>query len=136
MHERKTQERHGRATTLYPRTLELLEREDLFDHMAQVGFFGRNTVTFRDGKIVPGRGWLALYTDMKQSFHAYHLNIRQKYSEDIFRSEYEKVARNGAKVRFGWEMVGFEVDKSKDDGCNITVRTKHVESGEEKAVRW
>ena len=41
-HQRKLQEKHGRATSLYPRSLELLEREDLFDQLAQVGFIARN----------------------------------------------------------------------------------------------
>ncbi|KKY22222.1 putative pentachlorophenol 4 [Diplodia seriata] len=106
MYERKTQENLGRATTLYPRSLELLEREDLFDQMAQIGFFARNSTTFKDGKL--------------------------KYSEEVFRTNYEAF---GYQVQYGWEVVGYDVDTSVGDGCNVAVRIQHASTSEQKTVR-
>jgi len=47
---------YGRACTIYPRTLEMLDQFDLYDAMAQVGFIGQHTFTYVDGKRVQGRG--------------------------------------------------------------------------------
>ncbi|OJD33491.1 pentachlorophenol 4-monooxygenase [Diplodia corticola] len=132
MYERKVQENFGRATTMYPRTLELLEREDLFDQMAQIGFFARNATTYKDGHIVPGRGWQILWKAMKDSFHPYVLNIRQKYSEQVFRENYEAF---GYQVHYGWEVVGYDVDTSIGDGYNVTVQTQRVGTDEQNTVR-
>ncbi|KAL1645784.1 hypothetical protein SLS58_003668 [Diplodia intermedia] len=132
MYERKTQENFGRATTLYPRTLELLEREDLFDQMAQIGFLARNSTTYKDGKLVPSRGWQILWKAMRESFHQYVLNIRQKYSEEVFRTSYEAF---GYQVQYGWEVVGYDVDPSVGDGCNVAVRIQHARTSEQKTVR-
>ncbi|KAF2121142.1 FAD binding domain-containing protein [Lophiotrema nucula] len=131
-YQRELQEKHGRATSLYPRSLELLEREDLFDQLAQVGFFARNSITYKDGQVVPDRGWQILWKHFKESFHSYVLNIRQKYSEDIFRASYEAL---GYRVQFGWELSSYEIDTKLEDGHNVTARIKSLETGEEKVVR-
>ncbi|KAB2578100.1 Aromatic hydroxylase fmpF [Lasiodiplodia theobromae] len=132
MYDRKTQEKFGRACSLYPRTCELLEREDLFDQMAQVAFIARNSVTYKNGQLVPGRGWQVMWKAMLDSFHQYFLNIRQKYSEEIFRTNYESF---GYEVQYGWEVVGYDIDKSIGDGCNVTVRIQQVKGSEQKTVR-
>lgn len=105
----------------------------MFDQMAQVGFFGHNTVTYKNGQLVPGRGWQILFKAMKDSYHSYILNIRQKYSEDLLRMNYESF---GYEVQYGWEVVQYDMDSSLGDGCNISVRIKHAETQEEKTVRW
>jgi phenol 2-monooxygenase (NADPH) len=44
---------YGRDSTLYPRSLEMLDQIDLLDEMDQVGFVARNSVTFdKNGKCV------------------------------------------------------------------------------------
>lgn len=133
MYDRKTQEKFGRACTLYPRTCELLEREDLFDQMAQVAFIARHSMTYKNGQLVPGRGWQVMWKAMLDSFHQYFLNIRQKYSEEIFRTNYESF---GYEVQYGWEVVGYDIDRSIGDGCNVTVRIQQVQGSEQKTVRW
>lgn len=45
-HNLETKNSQGRATTLYPRTLEMLDQIDLLDEMNQIGFIGRNSVTY------------------------------------------------------------------------------------------
>jgi 2-polyprenyl-6-methoxyphenol hydroxylase-like FAD-dependent oxidoreductase len=37
---------YGRASTLYPRSLEMLDQLDLLDEINQLGFVARNSVTF------------------------------------------------------------------------------------------
>lgn len=41
--------RYGRAITLFPRTLELLDQLDLVGPMLQQGFACRESVTYKDG---------------------------------------------------------------------------------------
>lgn len=41
--------RYGRAITLFPRTLELLDQLDLVQPMLQQGFACRSSVTYKDG---------------------------------------------------------------------------------------
>ena len=52
---------YGRATTLYPRTLEMLDQLDLLDELNQIGYIGRNSVTYNDGKRVTSRGWYVMF---------------------------------------------------------------------------
>lgn len=66
----------GRAATLYPRTLEILDQLDLLDEMNQIGSIGRNSVTWKDGKRVTGRGWHSTFYEMGETYLNYLLNIR------------------------------------------------------------
>lgn len=47
---------YGRACTLHPRTLEMLDQLDLLDDMNQIGYICRNSVTWKDGKRITSRG--------------------------------------------------------------------------------
>lgn len=45
---------YGRATTLWCRTLELLDQLDLCEPLMEVGCFTKDGINFRDGKAAPG----------------------------------------------------------------------------------
>jgi len=123
----------GRACTLYPRTLELLEQLDVVDEMIQAGFSGRSYAVFKDGKHVTRKAWQSMFPMTDNSFHNYILNIRQKNSERIFASRYERDF--GKSVHYGWEIVDQRVDKSLEDGYNVTVTISHVSLGKQR-LRW
>ncbi|PVH99998.1 FAD/NAD(P)-binding domain-containing protein [Periconia macrospinosa] len=128
---RDEQATYGRAASLFARSLELLEQVDLTEDLVQEGFISRGGVNFKDGKRVDARGWNLMYQHSKRSFHDYNLNLRQRYTEDVFRNRY---ANQGKTVWEGWELVQFSIDTTPDDGCNISAVLNHSSLGE-KHVR-
>lgn len=131
--DKTQQDMYGRASTLYPRTIEMLDQLDLLDEMAQVGLIGRASVTYKDGQKIQDRGWDFLHT-ISDTYLAYCLNIRQKYSENIFRTALEQ---HGGKVNAGWTLKNFVVDIIVDDykvsaeitdrtGMTVAVKSKYI----------
>ena len=47
--DKTQQDMYGRACTLYPRTIEMLDKLGLLDEKLQVGFIGRGSVTYKYG---------------------------------------------------------------------------------------
>ncbi|KAK7754520.1 hypothetical protein SLS62_003540 [Diatrype stigma] len=123
----------GRACTLFPRTLELLEPMHVVDGLMQTGWTGRTYAVYRDGEHVTRRAWQSLLPLMDNSFHNYVLNIRQKRSEEIFAARYK--TQFDRAVYHGWEIVAYKIDTSLGDGYNITADISHVSLGQ-RAVRW
>lgn len=106
----------GRASTLYPRTSEMMDQLSVFDAMAQVAFIGRRSTTWKDGKRVQGRGWIGVES-FNDTFFDFMLNIRLKYSEDIFR---EKIEELGRKVKAPVKLVDFVLDENAEDEWKVT----------------
>ncbi|EAU36689.1 conserved hypothetical protein [Aspergillus terreus NIH2624] len=131
-HNKEQQAMYGRATTLYPRTLEMLDQLELLDEMNQIGFVARNSVTYKDGKQVTSRGWHVMYERMHGTFLDYCLNIRQKFSESVFRDAYSKI---GGKLFIGWMLEDFTVDNSMEGDFKVTSRLTRVNSGEAVTVK-
>ncbi|ETS80532.1 hypothetical protein PFICI_08061 [Pestalotiopsis fici W106-1] len=125
--ERDEQATYGRACTLYPRSLELLEQVDLATDLIQEGFAGRSSVNYANGKRINERGWNMMFQHFKASFHDYALNVRQKYSEDIFRNA---LMSHGKQVGHGWKLSGFSIDTSLGDGYNVSAVLEHATLGE------
>ncbi|MCJ1397810.1 hypothetical protein MMC11_001006 [Xylographa trunciseda] len=132
-HDKSTQGMYGRACVLYPRTLEMLDQLDLGEALGQIGFIGRSAVTYHDGKPIHGRGW-GFISKPLDTFFDYCLNIRQKYSETIFRDAAEGL---GSKVHSNTKLVGFTVnegpsdykitaDLQGNDGKKTTVQSKYI----------
>lgn len=103
---------YGRATTLYPRTLEMLDQLDLLEDLNQIGYIGRNSVTYKDGKRVTSRGWHVMFERMHGTYLDYCLNLRQKYSEGVIQKAYAGV---GGRAFVGWKLEGFTVDPEEGD---------------------
>lgn len=122
-HDKAHQAMYGRATTLFPRTSEMLDQIDLNDTLTQTGFIGRSHVTFRNGKKVHRKGW-NLITRVYDTFFDYALSIRQKYSEDIFR---EKLVEAGGEFESGVVLNGFTVDEDVDDGYKVKSTVTNAE---------
>lgn len=127
------QQEFGRACTLYPRTLELLEQVDVADDVIQRAFIGKDFSTYSNGIRVTRRAFQSMFPMMSISFYDFITNIRQNSSQEIFTSKYEQAA--GEKVHHGWEATALTVDRSPGDGYNVTVALENVEWGRQ-LVRW
>lgn len=130
--DKEQQPSYGRACTLYPRTLEMMEHLELLDVMNQTGYIARNSVTFKDGKRVTSRGWHKVFDHMGGTYLDYCLNIRQKRSEDIFRKAYRKL---GGVLHAGWKLVSFHVDHESADDYKVVVQIRNVKTNEVLKVR-
>jgi phenol 2-monooxygenase (NADPH) len=106
----------GRASTLAPRTSEMLDQLSLFDDMAQIGLLSRRSTTWKDGKRVQGRGWRGVES-IKDSFFDFMINIRLKYSEDVFRA---KIAELGCRVEAPVKLVDFVLDENSKEEHKVT----------------
>ncbi|KAL4957896.1 pentachlorophenol 4-monooxygenase [Aspergillus filifer] len=131
-YDKEQQDMYGRATTLFPRTLEMLDQLDLLDDMNQIGFIGRNSVTFKDGERVTSRGWHSMFRHMHGTYLDYCLNIRQKYSEEIFRNAYKKL---GGSVYVSWKLEGFSVDHESEDDYKVSSQIRNLETDEVLVVK-
>jgi phenol 2-monooxygenase len=118
--DKTQQDMYGRASTLYPRTIEMLDQLGLLDEMAQIGLIGRASVTYKDGQKVQDRGWDFLHT-ISDTYFPYCLNIRQKYSEDIFRTALEQ---HGGKVNAGWTLKDFIFN---DDAAEYNISAQIID---------
>ncbi|TQB69373.1 hypothetical protein MPDQ_001953 [Monascus purpureus] len=131
-YNKEEQAMYGRATTLYPRTLEMLDQLELLDDLNQIGYIGRNSVTYKDGKRVTSRGWHIMFQRMHGTFLDYALNIRQKYSEDVIRAAYEK---RGGRTYIGWKLEDFSVDNTLDDEYKVAARIRQLSTDKRLTVK-
>ncbi|KAF0319405.1 FAD binding domain-containing protein [Colletotrichum asianum] len=130
--ELEVQESFGRAITLFPRTIELLEQVGVAEDMVQAGNVARGIAAYQEGKRTPAVGQQTMFTAMNGTFHNYVLNIRQKNSQAIFVAKYKAVSGND--VQYQWELVDYQVDQVPQDGYNITAILQHPQHGT-RAVR-
>lgn len=102
---------YGRAAALFPRSLELLDQYDLLHPLAQVGVITRSSVNYdRNGNRDSNRGMHHIFESMPgHTFLDYMLNIKLKYSEDIFQREYERI---GGIMAVGWELLGGSTEEA------------------------
>ncbi|KAH7030611.1 FAD binding domain-containing protein [Microdochium trichocladiopsis] len=130
---RDEQEATGRATTLFPRSLELLDQLGLTDDITQECFIARSDATFNNGVRSTERGWHEVFASMRGTYHDYCVNIRQRYSEEIFGAKYATLS--STPILYGWGLVGFELEKLEGDDDNITAILANSSSGQEARVR-
>jgi phenol 2-monooxygenase (NADPH) len=122
---------YGRASTLLPRSLELLDSYDLLHEMVQSGFIHRGAVAYRQGKRVTSRGWQGMWS-AHGTFCDFALNLRLKYSEEIFQNAYEK---NGGIVATGWEVADIKIDAGAGDENKVETLIRKRETGEIRNIR-
>jgi phenol 2-monooxygenase len=115
---------YGRACTLFPRTLEMLDQYEILDEFNQIGFVGRNSVNYdRTGKVDNTRGWQSLFECLDRTFLDFLLNIRLKYSEELIQAAYERI---GGRILIGWEMTKLSTREVAKDGYAVSVEVKNV----------
>ncbi|KAI1205454.1 FAD binding domain-containing protein [Annulohypoxylon truncatum] len=108
-HAKSMQDSYGRAITLFPRTIEMLDQLRLADALLQSCFACRETVTYNaKGEEVPGRGWSFMNKIYDTTFD-FTLVLRQKFQEEIFRNA---MAEHGVQVEAPVELTAASVDQS------------------------
>ncbi|PWY87553.1 putative 2,4-dichlorophenol 6-monooxygenase, partial [Aspergillus heteromorphus CBS 117.55] len=122
--------RYGRAITLFPRTLELLDQLDLVGPILQQGFACRSSVTYKDGvQQLPGKVWTFM-ENIQGTVFDFALVLRQMFTEDILR---ERLGRR-AVYHDSMECVGFEVDEGDGDYA-VNASCVGVETGERVLIK-
>ena len=110
----------------------MLDQLDLLDDMNQIGFIGRNSVTFKDGQRVTSRGWHSMFRHMHGTYLDYCLNIRQNYSEEIFRNAYRKL---GGRVYVSCKLERFSVGHECEDDYKVSSQVRDLKTGEVLTVK-
>lgn len=123
---------YGRAAALFPRSLELLHQYDLLHPLAQVGLITRSSVNYdRNGNRDSNRGMRHVFESMAgNTFLDYMLNIRLKYSEEIFQREYERI---GGTMAIGWELVELSTEEA-DPNHPVKATIQRPNSSESKLL--
>jgi phenol 2-monooxygenase len=73
-----------------------------------------------------------MYERMHGTFLDYCLNIRQKFSETVYRDAYSRI---GGKPFIGWKLEDFTVDNSTKEDFKVTSRLTQVNSGDAVTVK-
>jgi phenol 2-monooxygenase (NADPH) len=108
----------------------MLDQLGLLDDLLQIGYIAHSSVTYKDGKRVTERGWNAIYENMHNTNMNYVLNIRQKYSEQVFRNAYERL---GDHVHKGWILKRLSYEDTPQ-GVRVKSIIEELASGTEKAI--
>ncbi|KAJ7650743.1 FAD binding domain-containing protein [Roridomyces roridus] len=119
---------YGRATTMWPRTIELLDQLDLADRLMQIGVVTRNALHFRDGR--RSEGGLMFGSRMDQlgdTFYKFSLHLRQRLTEEQFT---EALEEHGFGQNRRTSIDGFTIDEDSLDGYPVTVRARDLEKDE------
>lgn len=125
---------YGRACTLYPRTLEMLDQLGLLDDFLQIGLVARNGVNFNSqGKRVSNRGWQQIFSQFRGTFLDYFLNIRLKHSESIIQAAYE---RGGGYVATSWELRDLKISPNRRDVYRVSAHVGSVGSTDTRELKW
>jgi phenol 2-monooxygenase len=125
-HSKSSQDQYGRAITLYPRSVEMLDQLGLADDLAQECFACRSTVSYDpSGNEIEGRGWYFM-ENMKDTVWDFALVLRQKYQEEIFR---EHLRELGVKLEAPVELIDVSILESATDGFKVSATLRDGASG-------
>ncbi|KAK5992335.1 Phenol hydroxylase-like protein [Cladobotryum mycophilum] len=124
----KKHETFGRAASIHPRTLELLEQVDITDELLQAGAIHHSYSSYRNGKPIFLKGMQSVFLGYKASFHSYALSVRQAITQTIVASKYKTDFNKS--VHHEWELVDLKVDTEIQDDYNVTATISHVSLGE------
>ncbi|RFU34249.1 hypothetical protein B7463_g2068, partial [Scytalidium lignicola] len=124
---KSTQDKYGRAITLYPRSSEMLDQLGLAEDLAQQCFACRSTVSYdAQGHEVSGRGWYFM-ENMKDTQWDFALVLRQRYQEEIFR---QKLREEGVRLEAPVELTNIsDLDQKNEKGYKIKADVRDGISG-------
>ncbi|KAJ7911478.1 hypothetical protein B0H13DRAFT_2481478 [Mycena leptocephala] len=121
--DKNTTSCYGRATTMWPRTIEILDQLDLAERLIQIGVVTRNALHFRDGRRSTG----GLMFGSRDTFFKFSLHLRQRLTEEKFvQALEEKNVEQHTRKRF----EGFTIDENSEDGYPVTVRARDLDKDE------
>ncbi|KAJ7638119.1 FAD binding domain-containing protein [Mycena rosella] len=119
---------YGRATTMWPRTIEMLDQIDLAERLMQIGVVTRNALHFRDGRRITGGLMFGSRMDqLGDTFYKFSLHLRQRLTEEQFA---EALEENGVQQHMRRRVEGFSIDENSEDGYPVTVRGRDLDKDE------
>ncbi|KAJ7751763.1 FAD binding domain-containing protein [Mycena maculata] len=123
---------YGRAATMWPRTMEILDQLDLADGLLQVGIVTRDSMHFRDGKRFPGGYLFATRMDKlgmptPDTFFKFALQVRQRWTEEEFSAA---LAKEGVQPHLKTRIEGFTINEGAEDGYPVTVQARDLAKDE------
>ncbi|KAF8207087.1 FAD binding domain-containing protein [Mycena galopus ATCC 62051] len=126
--DKETMPCYGRASTMWPRTIEMLNQLDLAERLLQIGTVTRNALHFRDGRRSNGGLMFGSRMDkLGDTFFKFSLHLRQRLTEEQFvQALQEKDVEPHMRKRF----EGFTIDKNSEDGYPIIVRARDLDKDE------
>ncbi|KAJ7593451.1 FAD binding domain-containing protein [Mycena floridula] len=115
---------YGRATTLWPRTIEILDQIDIAERLIQLGVATRSGLHFHDGKRVHGGLMYGARMDkLGDTFYKFALHLRQRLTEEQLSDALEEY---GISHRICHRFERYSVDES-DPEYPITVIVRDLE---------
>ncbi|CAK5272934.1 unnamed protein product [Mycena citricolor] len=124
--DKKTMPCYGRATTLWPRTIELLDQLDLGERMMQTGVVTRNALHFYNGRRSHGGLMFGGRMDkLGDTFFKFSLHLRQRLTEEHFSDALEEL---GVQQHMRQRIEGYTIDENSADGYPVSVRVRDLSS--------
>ncbi|KAJ7116477.1 FAD binding domain-containing protein [Mycena epipterygia] len=126
--DKKSMPCYGRATTMWPRTIEMLDQVDLAERLMQIGVVTRNALHFRDGRRSTGGLMFGSRMDkLGDTFYKFSLHVRQRLTEEKFS---EALEENAVQQYMRRRVEGFTIDEDCEDGYPVTVRARDLDTDE------
>ncbi|KAJ7183205.1 FAD binding domain-containing protein [Mycena filopes] len=131
--DKKNMPCYGRATTMWPRTIEMLDQLDLAERLMQIGVVTRNALHFRDGRRTTGGFMFGSRMDtLGDTFYKFSLHVRQRLTEQQFT---EVLEEHNVHPDLRKRVEAFTIDESSEDGYPVTVRVRDLEKDETFQVK-
>ncbi|KAJ7671549.1 FAD binding domain-containing protein [Mycena polygramma] len=126
--DKKSNSSYGRATTMWPRTIELLDQLDLAERLMQIGVVTRNALHFRNGRRSTGGFMFGSRMDsLGDTFFKFSLHLRQRLTEVQFAQALEeRDVEQHIRTRF----EGFTIDENAENGYPVAVRARDLDKDE------
>ncbi|KAF9049222.1 hypothetical protein BDZ89DRAFT_941156 [Hymenopellis radicata] len=114
---------YGRATTLWPRSIELLDQIDLAECLIQKGVATRHGLHFQDGKRIKGGLMYGSRMDrLGDTFYQFALHLRQRLTEQEFT---EALKEYNFEHHVKTKLEGYTVNASNEE-YPITVQVRDL----------
>ncbi|KAJ3973047.1 FAD binding domain-containing protein [Lentinula raphanica] len=119
---------YGRASTLWPRTIELLDQLDLAEPLIQAGMLTRSGLHFHEGRRVKGGLMYGNRMDkLGDTFFKFALHLRQRVTEEIILQAASKAY--GFSPRILHQIHGYSIDPN-DASHPVVVQIKDLQTDE------
>ncbi|THU93620.1 FAD/NAD(P)-binding domain-containing protein [Dendrothele bispora CBS 962.96] len=115
---------YGRACTLWPRTIELLDTVDMAERLMQLGVVTRSGLHFHEGRRVKGGLMYGSRMDkLGDTFYKFALHLRQRLTEEQLIQALEDF---GIKPYFQHRFEGYDINEGADNLYSVTAHVKDL----------
>lgn len=119
---------YGRACTLWPRSIELLDQVDMAEPLIQLGVATRNALHFHEGKRVPGGLMYASRMDkLGDTSFKFALHLRQRIIEQQFTQIMEDL---GVDLHMQQQLIDIQLLVDAEAVHPVKTMVKDLKSGE------